>query len=131
MSGNLLTFATFGLSALAAAARFDHGATGHRTEPEEAGHRAPWQAPARFDPAAVIRSVLIGDWAIREFPTPPREVIVGTVWGHPHIADGRRMHTTELIGIDEKLGWVRSLFTFYRLGQRTPAAPLQPNDDER
>jgi hypothetical protein len=102
--------------------------------------RASRRAPADFDPVSVAQSVLIEDWVIREYPAPECEVLEGTVWRHPHIADGRRTHTTDLIWIDEAFGWARSLFRFYRLGQRTRisispmvAAPsrLQPQNNAR
>jgi aromatic ring-cleaving dioxygenase len=75
--------------------------------------------------------MLTEDWAVREFGALKREVIVGTVWHHPHTADGRQMHRTELIWIDEMLGLGCSLSKFYRLGRRATSSQLQSNGNGR
>jgi hypothetical protein len=43
-------------------------------------------------------------------------VLVGRVTGHPHIADGRRIHTSEVIWLDRNRNWARSWNRLYRLG---------------
>jgi hypothetical protein len=43
-------------------------------------------------------------------------VLIGSVTGHPHQADGRRIHTSEVIWLDRHRNWARSWNRLYRLG---------------
>jgi len=43
-------------------------------------------------------------------------VLIGRVIGHPHHADGRRIHTSEVIWLDRHRNWARSWNRLYRLG---------------
>lgn len=49
--------------------------------------------------------------------------LVGIVYGHPQIADGRRALTSTLAALDLERGWALSRNRVYRLG-RCGAAPL-------
>jgi hypothetical protein len=43
-------------------------------------------------------------------------LLVGRVTGHPQIADGRTIHTSEVIWLDRNRNWARSWNRLYRLG---------------
>jgi hypothetical protein len=43
-------------------------------------------------------------------------VLIGRVTGHPHIEDGRTIHTSETIWLDRNRNWARSWNRLYQLG---------------
>lgn len=43
-------------------------------------------------------------------------VLIGHVSGHPYLADGRTIHTSEVIWLDRNRQWARSWNRVYRLG---------------
>lgn len=49
----------------------------------------------------------------------PLMVLIGSVTGHPHHTNGRRIHTSEVIWLDRRRTWARSWNRLYLLG--TPA----------
>lgn len=48
-------------------------------------------------------------------PTAEGYVVIGYVKGHPKFQDGRRIHTSLVIGFNLRYGIVETLHTFYRL----------------
>lgn len=59
---------------------------------------------------------LLTDWRVYIFPLP---FLLGTVFGHPEIGDGRICRTSELATFDPVAGYARTFSRFYRLGPRT------------
>ncbi len=43
-------------------------------------------------------------------------VLTGRVSGHPHLADGSFIHTSEVVWLDRNRNWARSWNRLYRLG---------------
>jgi len=84
-AGPFLAYAAPCLTALVSVAFTAPATKGHGLGRREAER---W-GPARFDPGSVAQPMLTDDWSVREFGTLRREVLVGTVWPHPHLADGR------------------------------------------
>jgi len=97
---------------------YDHnGSDGRRKREVECYLRG--EAPP---PAELARAPRLQDWRAVIVPggsdgrLRPLMVLVGRVSGHPHIADGRRIHTSELIWLDRYRRWARSWNRLYRLG---------------
>ncbi|OWY11368.1 hypothetical protein B6V74_05030 [Thioclava sp. F42-5] len=48
-------------------------------------------------------------------------LLVGQVFGHPHLREGARVRTSPLMNLQPKSGWARSCNRFYRLGLYDPS----------
>lgn len=58
---------------------------------------------------------ILFEWKLRMNPLPH---LLGTVMGHPKIADGSICRTSEVIIIDVARRYARTFSRFYRLGDR-------------
>lgn len=56
-------------------------------------------------------------------------VLIGRVSGHPHLADGRTIHTSEVIWLDRNRQWARSWNRLYRLGAQAGGG-VDPSESE-
>jgi hypothetical protein len=65
-------------------------------------------------PESIAPEVSISDWMIAKRAVP---IMVGTVLGHPTVADGRPAATTEIVFWDERWQLARTLTRWYRLGR--------------
>lgn len=65
---------------------------------------------------ALREAPILMDWRVSLSPMPH---LVGTVVGHPEIADGRICRTSELVTFDPVSGYARTFSRFYRLGPWT------------
>ena len=45
----------------------------------------------------------------------PRMLIAGEVFGHPTLADGKRIETSEVVWLDRSMEWCRTRTQVYRL----------------
>lgn len=68
----------------------------------------------RDGPESIAPEVSISDWMIAKRAVP---IMVGTVLGHPTVADGRPAATTEIVYWDEHWQLARTLTRWYRLGR--------------
>lgn len=68
----------------------------------------------REGPESIAPEVSISDWMIAKRAVP---IMVGTVLGHPTVADGKPAATTEIVYWDEHWQLARTLTRWYRLGR--------------
>lgn len=68
----------------------------------------------RDGPETIAPEVSISDWIIAKRAVP---IMLGTVLGHPTVADGRPAATTEIVYWDEHWQLARTLTRWYRLGR--------------
>ncbi|HEY8361205.1 MAG TPA: DUF6634 family protein [Ramlibacter sp.] len=64
----------------------------------------------------VAQAPLLRQWC---FHQQPRYVLMGTSYGHPQIADGKLIVTSEIFAVDAERQWARTLSRYYALGPIT------------
>ena len=73
------------------------------------------------DPAVLAAAPLLEWWRPARRFAP---ALIGVVYAHPRIADGRASLTSEVYAIDPAAGWARTFSRFYRLRARLGYAIL-------
>ncbi len=68
----------------------------------------------RDGPESIAPDASISDWMIAKRAVP---ILLGTVLGHPHVADGKPAATTEIVYWDDHWQLARTLTRWYRLGR--------------
>lgn len=66
------------------------------------------------DPADLHAAPVVDQW---RWSSRAMRTVVGTLQGHPRLADGP-VHTTELWAVDLERRWARTLSRFYVLGDQ-------------
>lgn len=69
---------------------------------------------SRDGPESIAPETSISDWMIAKRAVP---ILLGTVLGHPRVADGKPAATTEIVFWDEHWQLARTLNRWYRLGR--------------
>jgi hypothetical protein len=61
----------------------------------------------------------LDQWSVAtpSVPAGRRMTLVGVVVGHPHQPDGRTIETSELVWLDRKERWARTVSRVYALGK--------------
>ena len=73
-------------------------------------------SPRNFDPADHKVSAMVKGWWVEKLRDGSEYLASRQIFGHPYINDGERLaRSTNLIWIDEKLGWARTRSRIYRL----------------
>jgi hypothetical protein len=66
------------------------------------------------------RTPLLHPWALH-----PCGVLIGRVFNHPRLNDGKVIVTSLVLDMDENEGWAQTLNTRYRLREKLGLAELQ------
>lgn len=69
---------------------------------------------SRDGPESIAPEASISDWIIAKRAVP---ILLGTVLGHPRVADGKPAATTEIVFWDEHWQLARTVNRWYRLGR--------------
>ncbi len=87
----------------------------------EAAKIASGYEPTQADLAG---APLISSWILAMHPGDPGPTLIGSISGHPKLADSALSATSIVLAMDVNAGWARTVSRYYRLG---PAAGAKPN----